>query len=446
MQNNKLMTWFGLIFLVVFLLGCSGQSPKEPPLMPALELESRNIPPAWMVVSAQRLDFDRPPNTNPFGFGQAIALGDGVLAVGAPARMGPGLDDPGRVYVFRQGPAGWDLEIELGASDRDDGFQYTQQFGSALAIQDGFLYVGAPAADDPLVGDNTGAVYIFEDTPGGWVEIGKLTSPEPAANGNFGTMLALHGSHLAAAEGQFYDHNRIWLFRGTGADWQLTSVVAAPEMLDSQGGIMEFDLYGDTLSVVKSYFSGEGSFTEPQGWVEIYDFDGAMWNKTAQLPSQAQAAGEQVFIAQRIALDGRAGIANRLAIGAPMSRTSGFMSGAVYVYAREGDTWRFDAVLATPDESTSGGMWSGFGAVALRGDMLLVGAPGTSEDSFLDGVAYLYQYVDGYWYTQLRLTHAEDGGFGDFFGSSVAIQGDTLLIAAPSEYGQTAYVFEIGER
>jgi hypothetical protein len=44
------------------------------------------------------------------------------------------------------------------------------------------------------------------------------------------------------------------------------------------------------------------------------------------------------------------------------------------------------------------------------------------------------------------LTHAEDGGFGDFFGSSVAIQGDTLLIAAPSEYGQTAYVFEIGER
>jgi hypothetical protein len=446
MQNNKLMTWFGLIFLVVFLLGCSGQSPKEPPLMPALELERRNIPPAWMVVSAQRLDFDRPPNTNPFGFGQAIALGDGVLAVGAPARMGPGLDDPGQVYVFRQGPAGWDLEIELGASDRDDGFQYTQQFGSALAIQDGFLYVGAPAADDPLVGDNTGAVYIFEDTPGGWVEIGKLTSPEPAANGNFGTMLALHGSHLAAAEGQFYDHNRIWLFRGAGADWQLTSVVAASEMLDSRGGIMEFDLYGDTLSVVKSYFSGEGSFTEPQGWVEIYDFDGAMWNKTAQLPSQAQAAEEQVFIAQRIALDGRAGIANRLAIGAPMSRTSGFMSGAVYLYAREGDTWNFDAVLATPDESTSGGMWSGFGAVALRGDMLLVGAPGTSEDSFLDGVAYLYQYVDGYWYTQLRLTHAEDGGFGDFFGSSVAIQGDTLLIAAPSEYGQTTYVFEIGER
>jgi hypothetical protein len=89
-------------------------------------------------------------------------------------------------------------------------------------------------------------------------------------------------------------------------------------------------------------------------------------------------------------------------------------------------------------------MLSGFGTVALRGDMLLVGAPGTSEDSFLDGVAYLYQYVDGYWYTQLRLTHAEDGGFGDFFGSSGAIHGDTLLIAAPSEYGQTAYVFEIG--
>lgn len=442
----KRTTWLSLVLLAIALLGCSTLPAEEPPLLPALELESRSVPPAWMVVSAQRLDFERPPNSNPFGFGQAIALGDGVAAVGAPARMGPGLDDSGRVIIFRQGPAGWMAEVELTASDKDDGFQYTQQFGSALALQDGYLYIGAPAADDPQVGDNTGAVYVFEDTLGGWVEIGRLTSPEPVSNAQFGTLLALHGTHLAVVEGQFYEGNRLWLFQGQGADWQLTSVIVAPELPDSRGGIIDLDLYGDTLAVAMGFFAGEGPFTEPQGWVELHGFDGARWHQIAQLPSLGDEEGEPALFFQSIALDGRDGVASRLAVGSSMSRTSGFMSGAVYLYAREGDSWRSETVLAPPDESASGSIWGGFGAVALRGDMLVVGAPGTSEDSYLDGAAYLYQLVDGYWYTQLRLTHAEDGGSGDFFGASAAIYGDKLLIAAPSEYGQTTYVFEIGVR
>jgi hypothetical protein len=446
MKFYKRTTWFGLVLLAIALLGCSMLPAEEPPLLPALELESRSVPPALMVINAQRLDLERPPNSNPFGFGQAIALGDGVAAVGAPARIGPGSDDSGRVIIFRRGPAGWVAEAELTASDQDDGFQYTQQFGSALALQDGFLYVGAPAADDPQVGDNTGAVYIFEDTPGGWVEIGRLTSPEPFSNAQFGTLLALDGAHLSVVEGQFYEGNRIWLFQGQGADWQLTSSIVAPEMPDSRGGIVDVDLYGDTLAVALAYFAGEGPFTEPQGWVELHGFDGARWHQIAQVPPQGDDEGEPALFFRSITLDGRDGVASRLAVGSSMSRTSGFMSGAVYLYAREGEAWRSETVLAPPDEVASGSFWGGFGAVALRGDMLVVGAPGTSEDSFSDGVAYLYQQVNGYWYTQLRLTHAEDGGFGDFFGASAAIYGDTLLIAAPSEYGQTAYVFEIGIR
>jgi hypothetical protein len=446
MRHNKLTNGISLLVLMIFVLGCSMLPAEEAPLLPALELESRSIPPAWMVVNAHRLDFERPPNSTPFGFGQAIALGDGVAAVGAPARMGPGLDDSGRVYIFRRGPAGWVAEAELTASDKDDGFQYTQQFGSALALQDGYLYVGAPAADDPQVGDNTGAVYIFEDTPGGWVEIGRLTSPEPFSNAQFGTLLALQGRHLAVVEGQFYEGNRLWLFQGQGADWQLTTSIDAPELPDSRGGIIDVDLYGDTLAVAMAYFAGEGPFTEPQGWVELHGFDGARWHQIAQLPSQGDDGGEPALFFQSITLDGRDGVASRLAVGSSMSRTSGFMSGAVYLYAREGEAWRSETVLAAAGRERLrqfvGWLWGGgFARRHAAGRRA-----GHQRRFILDGVAYLYQHVDGYWYTQLRLTHAEDGGFGDFFGASAAIYGDTLLIAAPSEYGQTAFVFEIGVR
>jgi hypothetical protein len=85
-------------------------------------------------------------------------------------------------------------------------------------------------------------------------------------------------------------------------------------------------------------------------------------------------------------------------------------------------------------------------SLALDGDLLLVGAAMASEDSFWDGVAYTFQYHQGGWVDQLRLTPPEDGGSGDFFGSHVAVNGDTYLISAPNEFGNAVYVYEIGER
>jgi hypothetical protein len=90
--------------------------------------------------------------------------------------------------------------------------------------------------------------------------------------------------------------------------------------------------------------------------------------------------------------------------------------------------------------------------VALNGELLLVGGPGFSEDSFWDGVAYLYQLSDGRWADQLRLIPPEDGGFGDFFGSQVEVFApnefgvNTLLVSAPNEFGNAVYVYEIGAR
>ena len=119
------------------------------------------------------------------------------------------------------------------------------------------------------------------------------------------------------------------------------------------------------------------------------------------------------------------------------------MAGAVYIYDLGPSGWERSVTLTAPD----GQFMDMFGSsLALDGDLLLVGAAMTSEDSFWDGVAYVFQYHQGSWVDQLRLTPPEDGGFGDFFGSSVAVNGDTYLISAPNEFGNAVYVYEIGER
>ena len=87
-------------------------------------------------------------------------------------------------------------------------------------------------------------------------------------------------------------------------------------------------------------------------------------------------------------------------------------------------------------------------SVAADGNLLAVGA---SNDGAGPGSVYVFESVPGAngkqasWALQATL-HAPDGFLGDQFGRSVAVQGNTLVVAAPSGVGtggQTgaAYVF-----
>jgi hypothetical protein len=104
--------------------------------------------------------------------------------------------------------------------------------------------------------------------------------------------------------------------------------------------------------------------------------------------------------------------------------------GSAYVFTRSGSTW---------DEGHQLIAGAGIGAsVAISGDTLVVGAliPATSAYVF----RYVYDDSTGTWdWIQKEELKAPGASFAPFFGWSVAIDGDTVVVGAP--FAGAAYVY-----
>ncbi|MBK9259105.1 MAG: cadherin-like beta sandwich domain-containing protein [Polyangiaceae bacterium] len=117
-------------------------------------------------------------------------------------------------------------------------------------------------------------------------------------------------------------------------------------------------------------------------------------------------------------------------------------SGAVYVYVREGGTWKQEAYIKPSNTDTN----DAFGtSIALEGNTLVVGAPGEdSKSTGIDGTqndegatnsGAVYVFVRdaaGMWSQQAYIKASNTGAY-DRFGAAVAISGDTIAVGAPDE-------------
>ena len=116
-----------------------------------------------------------------------------------------------------------------------------------------------------------------------------------------------------------------------------------------------------------------------------------------------------------------------LAVGAPGgSGPDASVAGSVFLFERQGTDWTAAGRLA-PRESLAG---DGFGtALAAAEDTLLVGAPGGA------GAAVLFRRDVTGWVETDRLVPRDASALD--FGRAVAIEGDTVVVGAPGSEGGT---------
>lgn len=237
--------------------------------------------------------------------------------------------------------------------------------------------------------------------------IGYIKASNPDAYDNFGISVALSADGKTLAVGSFGEDSD-----ATGIDGDQTN----------------------------NNLSGTGA-------VYVYVRNDSNWRQQAYLKASATQMGYDFGRVLSLSADG-----NTLAVGAPgdnssateTSDDSATNSGAVYVYARSGDSWGREAYVKASN-TEEGDYFGSSVALSADGNTLAVGAYG--EDSDATGIggdqlkdnAYgagaVYVYVrEGSWKQQAYIK-ASNTGAGDDFGASVALSanGNTLAVGAVGE-------------
>lgn len=336
-----------------------------------------------------------PPHN--FGvFGEALALQGDTLVVGAPQdqRNDPGGSWQGAVYVYERNQGGantWGLVAQL--ADEADG--KLRWFGSAVAIDGNLIAVGVEGADG-----NQGKVFLYSRAAG-WARIKTITDPNGEAGDYFGSAVAVQGDTLVVGA------------RGGDANATTEDTGAAFVFERNQGGD---NAWGLVATLVADKPAGKSLF----GDALVLDGDTVV----------VSAFNEDVYENDQL-------VARQV--------------GAAYVYERNQDganAWGLVTALRPPDGETTDMYGSG---LALSGDDIWIGAPNSNAGGFeRQGILYHYQRNQGgdnAW-GALPLIEADNGSLRDQFGSSLAVDGATLVAGAPGrdQSQGAAYVMNVASK
>lgn len=415
------------------------------PTPQVFESPAEQISTGTLLSSEGREDYDY--------FSGSLDIDGDVLVAGAPRWNRPPGEGAGTAYVFCRSSEGeWRTEAVLIASDRDDGFQYDQHFGESVGVSGMVVAVGAPGADDPQAGDNTGAVYIFEYDGRAWVETAKLIPSRLVPGARIGSALAFDGDTLAVSG--YPEAGSVYIFQREAGRWREMAQVPVPSSPDGEPYYVLLDLYGDTLAL--STFTvqplkerGEDQPLRRAGIVTLYERAGNGWKQTFQTaPQEAYVPfiRTETPIGIPVSLGGEAGKASLLAVGKSGFPGSGRDYGSVAIYERGDRGWVPQAELRlAPGEPVPGARTffapdpgaAFFGAsVDVEGNRLAVIA------TFANTV-YVFERQGPDWIYRFRLIPFADAG-DDFQRRIVIMSGNSLLMGSPGDLGGgTIFVFHL---
>ena len=329
-------------------------------------------------------------------FGHSVSISGNYAIIGAVSENENALgtdsiEQAGSAYIFERDSSGnWSQAQKIVASDRG-GYD---NFGFSVAISGSYAIIGAKTEDHDTNGMNTqndaGAAYIFErDSVGNWAEVQKVVASDRASNDFFGWSVAISGNQ--AMIGAFNEDEDI----------------SGSNTLNSAGAVYIFDR------------NGSGT-----------------WSETQKLVASDRASNDNFGIAVSIS-------GNYALIGAhkedhdSLGNNSMNDAGAAYVFEKDGNGVWNEAQKITASDRTADDLF-GY-SVAISGNFAVIGAYQEDEDAsgnnqfFNDGAAYFFERNTGGTWSQVQKVVASDRGSVDYFGYSVAIDGNNAVVGAWSE-------------
>ena len=258
-----------------------------------------------------------------------------------------------------------------------------ESFGYSVAVTGDTALVGAQW--DTELGTEAGAAYVFRRKGTTWTEMQKLLGSDQVPGDQFGRSVATDGSWAMIGSLQHIHDGA----PGTGAVYAFRFDSEASVWIEEQEVLTATGAWADAFGVVVS-------------------------------------------------------LRNDLMLaGASFDDDNGANAGAAFIFRFDSNTsqWVEEQKLLASD-GTDGDFFGT--AVAIFGEVALVGADGHDDAAESAGAAYVFRYdaQTSRWVEEQKLL-ASDGTELDRFGDSVSISGDVALIGARLDGSGSAYVFRV---
>jgi trimeric autotransporter adhesin len=405
-----------------------------------------------------------------------IALAEGQTNVTIRIQTAEGESRDYSIAVTRLGLAQFAEEAFVTASAATA--SSFSELGYSIAVSGDTMAVGAweensastginSTPNYTVAGENSGAVYVFTRNGTTWAQQAYIKPDIIGRGDNFGISVSLSGDTLAVGawredssttgvnstpNNNATDSGAAYVFTRNGTTWTQQAYIKASNTFDDDRFGVSVAVSGDTLAVGAEFedSSATGINNPPNlnaanaGAVYVFARNGTNWTQQAYVKASNSGVGDR--FGTSVALSGET-----LAVGALVedSSTTGInstpnelanASGAAYVFVRDGTSWSQQAYI----KASNTGAGDQFGnSIALHGDTLAVGA--YAEDSATTGInsnpnnnasgsgaAYVFARTGTTWVQQAYVKASNTGSF-DFFGKSVALSDDTLVVGAPEE-------------
>ncbi|MGE0128251.1 MAG: putative Ig domain-containing protein [Blastocatellales bacterium] len=348
-------------------------------------------------------------------FGYSVAINGETIVVSAWLDDDAGGIDQGSAYVFVRAGTAWSQQAKLTAGDAAAG----DRFGSVVAIDAETIVVGSPENDD--AGGDSGSAYVFVRTGTVWSEQQKLTAGDAAAGDLFGWSVGISGETVVVGahldDDASSNSGSAYAFVRAGTVWSQQQKLTASDAAGGDRLGISVGISGEAIVVGASLDDDAGGSS---GSAYVFAFAGPRtWAQQAKATASDAQAGDRFGAA--IAISGETAV-----VGAPFDDNAGGNSGSAYVFVRTGTVWSQQQKLTASD--AAGGDRFGW-SVGIDAETIVVGAPNDDDAGGSSGSAYVFARTGTVWSQQQKLT-ASDAAADDWFGWSVGISGETIVVGA----------------
>lgn len=258
-----------------------------------------------------------------------------------------------------------------------------------------------------ILSANQDTAYAFTNNNGTWSQKAIFTSTHPTPSSNDVAI-----SHNIAVIGDLWDgdmhQGSVHIFSNNGTTWnQVTTLRSNNPQIGAWFG-SHVEISENTLVI-----------TGPAD-VNIFTNTSGTWHQTAHLT--ADNSTSQTAFGQAVAISG-----NTIIVGEPLA-------GVAHIFSNNNGSWNEIARLTAPDQSSYGSFGN---AVAISGNIAVIGERWGGDKH--QGHAYIFANNGKTWSLITMLSPKDWIGPESYgtanFGSSVAIDGDNVIIGFPSADG-----------